>query len=426
MSEDVDLTGVPEKRRPETLRRVGIIRRYLAIAGPTPDDAKKSAAEMGLSEDAFVRIVSAWEQHGRASALPGAVGSGARRTDAMRLDAAAAASGKVDMTGVAPARRAETLRRIRALAEYLREPDPDRTRMPQVASRLGMSEVQFRNLVRAWVRHRKPSAIPGAARLRRNTVRRSGDASPYSAIMEDAMRALAPSMSARELKRLVDSRCAQAGIAPPSKSTLYNYRREALRTAPQALELVIDRIAIDMPVATASGPSMPIAMLAMISPGGHIVDWALSLAQPSVADTAALLRALALAASDGRVAPLRMSTDPAQPEWTDLVQTLQSAGVTFAACKPRAFKFSTLVTKVVGRQIGTVRLLAKATQDPNRSPRSGGASGPPLAMADALEIFAEAVEAHNRDRGGATPGLVAGEGAAHRLASALSRLIARA
>lgn len=59
------VVDLPPGGWPETLRRVAAIRRYRALAKPRAADACRAAADLGIGERAFYRLVRAFEEHGR-------------------------------------------------------------------------------------------------------------------------------------------------------------------------------------------------------------------------------------------------------------------------------------------------------------------------------------------------------------------------
>jgi len=70
--EKVDLTGVHPVRRAETLRRIAVIKSFIALGRSTRADADHHAALLGIGYNHFFVLLRAWLEHGRASALPGA------------------------------------------------------------------------------------------------------------------------------------------------------------------------------------------------------------------------------------------------------------------------------------------------------------------------------------------------------------------
>jgi len=171
MSQEEDLTGVPSERHAETMRRVEILRRYVAIENPTAEDERSFAEELGLSEHMLWRLATAWLAHRRAAALPGARGP-ADWTPEQRREAARDALGPVDMGAVRPTRRAVTLARVRAVGRYLSIENPSPEDQAAAADSVGVSRLHFRRLVREWIHHRNAGALPGAKPLKKFRPRR--------------------------------------------------------------------------------------------------------------------------------------------------------------------------------------------------------------------------------------------------------------
>ena len=70
--DDIDLDGVDPARRFAIRARVQVLRRYFALVAPTKADEEMFAAELGIRRMQFQNLAKAWNEYGRASALPGA------------------------------------------------------------------------------------------------------------------------------------------------------------------------------------------------------------------------------------------------------------------------------------------------------------------------------------------------------------------
>lgn len=83
---EIDVSEVLTSRVKETIRRIGVVQDFLRIATPTTDDLEMGAAAIGVSRQAFRRMVRLWLLHRRAAAMPGAgrTSLGRRRTHAGR------------------------------------------------------------------------------------------------------------------------------------------------------------------------------------------------------------------------------------------------------------------------------------------------------------------------------------------------------
>jgi hypothetical protein len=69
MAEELDLSDIDPLKWAEARRRVGVIKRYLAIPRPTGADRDRHAAELGLQTGQFYNLVRAWREHRKASVL---------------------------------------------------------------------------------------------------------------------------------------------------------------------------------------------------------------------------------------------------------------------------------------------------------------------------------------------------------------------
>lgn len=145
--------------RDEARHRAAVIGRYVALDQPTKEEDSRFAAELGLTVDSLLRLSAAWRVHG--TRLP-MRGSRIRRPIVEGEVGAEILAEDVDMEGVDPSRREETLRRIRVIQGYLAPPLSEALTRADAAARIGVSETRFDALVREWTLHRRAAAMPGA------------------------------------------------------------------------------------------------------------------------------------------------------------------------------------------------------------------------------------------------------------------------
>jgi hypothetical protein len=114
---DPDLTGVDPERRAETLRRMEVLDRYVALASPGEEDDAAHASQIGVGVAPFLRLARIWREHRRPALIPGA----ARRERRPLRPRMAAASEEVidqDIRDVDP--RSSNARIDRPAADRLR------------------------------------------------------------------------------------------------------------------------------------------------------------------------------------------------------------------------------------------------------------------------------------------------------------------
>ena len=80
----VDMTGVPETKRRQTLQRIRLIQHYLRATNARAADMEAAAAEAGLSAERFATLVRIWKLHADPAEMPG----GSRRVAPHRKDPA--------------------------------------------------------------------------------------------------------------------------------------------------------------------------------------------------------------------------------------------------------------------------------------------------------------------------------------------------
>ena len=79
--DELDLSGVDAMRRSEVMRRVGVVKDFLADSMPTDASKKLHADLLGLSVSQFMALVRAWRIHKSAAMM---AGSGAHRGNPRR------------------------------------------------------------------------------------------------------------------------------------------------------------------------------------------------------------------------------------------------------------------------------------------------------------------------------------------------------
>lgn len=294
---------------------------------------------------------------------------------------------EIDLSGVAPLRRAETRRRIEAIRAYLNIPSPSRADRVVHAQSLGIGVQQFMLLVKAWLEHGeavatgKAGANAGAAR----GVRRRGLPPETRAAAESALRALPTSASHREAIAAVQEACRSQQTRPPSNS-MVSYLRMGLRgTANGGPRLLVGRATASMPIIIGDALSLPEVALAVEERSGTI-----------------------------RAAAIIDCTTGRPPEWFEgevkravkevdgpVTIGIDDDVIVAAVPDPQVvsrFKAGRMLAKAIGRNVGGVRLTygPLASRDPKRALRAK--EDEPLDMAEAVTVLSAEVVAHNASR----------------------------
>lgn len=407
MNGRIDMTGVPPARRAETTRRIGIVRRYLAIALPTEEDDRRFAHELGLSIDMLLRLAEAWRKHGKASAMPGARGRDPSRDRHDRAAALAAARSEIDLSGVSPARRAETLRRIQSIRRYLTIDDPGPLDLARAAEQLGMTTRHFQAVLRAWTIHRTASALPGAQSPSRRPQRKNRRVgATIDSIITQSIEALGLSTTSVALTREISRRCVEAGLKPPDKVTVYSRlmqaRSDAGGQASGSPALAIDHVALNMAVEGPDGHQHPVLSMALALPSGRIVAHALHLSPPGPQVTAEVLAmALVEPIQAQATAPLQINAGFGT-SWQSLLDAITDAGVDRRGARAARPASSRILTSIAGLEIGPIKLRPRHTHHPQRPLKHAPGAQAPMTLPEARAAVADAVKTFNDRAGRAT------------------------
>ncbi|WP_242095364.1 hypothetical protein [Sphingomonas sp. CROZ-RG-20F-R02-07] len=303
---------------------------------------------------------------------------------------------EIDLSGVAPLRRAETRRRIQTIRDYLNITNPSSADRDLAANNLGIGSQQFMNLVRAW-RQGSAAAIAkagsqaGVARA----PRRKGLPPSTRQAAEDALRALPASASHKEAIAAVRAMCDERGTRPPSDSMI-SYLRLAIRRSGAAGRgdpgLVIGRAIVNFPVFENDGMIIPEIVISASSEDGRIIS-------------AALLRPGEPAPGDFEKATIETSS------MMDGPVTVGADDTAFSTSLPRVkivsrFLASRQLAKTLGRGIDGIRLSygPLASTDPTRTLRAD--VDQPLSWREATNALVAASTVHNAVRGAPPPHIV--------------------
>lgn len=212
----------------------------------------------------------------------------------------------MDLSDIDPERRREVMRRVAILDRYLAIQIPDAVDDVAFAGEMGVGVGQFLRLARIWRESRRPELLPGARGRRR--AGRTG-------ISERS-----PPMS-------------DAGVG----------------------RVVIDDVAVDMPVKLPSARSLPIMHGLFDAAGGPPIAWSLGVGRIHATSAAALL--LALPAS-GR--PIEEVSVPAELSSGPLPNALRGAGIAVSTRRASG-RLGEEARRLVGGRIGGIALRTRAT-----------------------------------------------------------------
>lgn len=179
---------------------------------------------------------------------------------------------QIDLTGVDPERRAETLRRVELVKRYIGLDRPSKQDAEEMAAQIGIGRNQFLLLVRAWREHGRASALPATKRRFQQPATQRYKLTPeIEQVIAEAIEDVGVDGTKSSIKRAVDDRCRAVGLTPPSANAVASRLRAAQKRAwagsPRAGAILIGRCATDVPVLDPSGQLAP-AVLALAVSGG--------------------------------------------------------------------------------------------------------------------------------------------------------------
>lgn len=303
---------------------------------------------------------------------------------------------EIDLSGVAPLRRAETRRRVKVIRNYLSIKKASVIDKETAARSLGIGTQQFTNLVRAWRIHGSAAAIAkaGANAGASRPPRKRGLPSSTRAAAEEALRKLPASASHKEAIAAVHAKCKLRKTRPPCDSMI-SYLRLAVRHSGAAADgdpgVVIGRAIAALPMLENGGMSLPEIVIAVSSGDGSIISAAIiGRGEPPPKDfeaaTSQSVRSLK--------GPLTIGEDDKA-----LAATLPLAKLV------SRFAAGRLLAKALGRGVGGIRLSygPLASTDPGRALRAKADA--PLDRREALAILKVALAVHNSTRGTPPPWL---------------------
>ena len=292
----------------------------------------------------------------------------------------------LDLTGVDPLRIAEIRRRVAVVRSYLSLVEPDDSHRKAHARDLGLSVNQFLALVRAWSQNEEASALSGSGAAK-GSPRPGGRRNLPSVSKRAAYEAIAAADAETSLVAIVEEvaeRCDELGVAPPSRSTIWNMlmevRRASVGTGGSAT--VISRCHVRLPVSDGEGLDFPSVVLAVEEEGGAIVFAALG----HVPWKKALEATIASGSISGH---LRIDE-----EIFALLHLPDKTGLEAV----KATVARTATARVLGRGIGSLDLIYQRSRARQPQDMLLSKMGAPLSCADAFALLGEQIDSHNAMR----------------------------
>lgn len=268
---------------------------------------------------------------------------------------------KMDLSNIAPHRRAEIVRRIEILENYI---GGGATRAEAVAQ-LGMSEGSFYNLLRAWRHTGRPDALVGTGRPQnrvtptdeqRRLIRDAEAGSPTGSLSAVIARA----------ERLAELRGVELPGVRTMKVLIGEIRRARSLRPDGVLDVIVTHCAVNLPARAGDAIVMPVLGLVLaVGRRATILGASLSLSPPDAYSSArAILDALSSADAPymGSPAEFRVMAGP-EGDWSGLKAALDDTDLPliFTPARPRSWRE---VTGLIGDRPTGLMLMPDVTSRP--------------------------------------------------------------
>ncbi len=193
-----------------------------------------------------------------------------------------------DFSGIDPLRVPEARRRIAVLERYLALPDPTTADAVSFGEEIGLSRWQLQRLAAVWRDHRDPNLII-VGRRKTKPKRDYGIAKRAIEIANGVIAQAAADASVSSIASIIEARCVDENVAPPSRPTVYTYVRKARTAAPASgpPRIVIGRMWFQIPISDQPAETMPTLLAAIMLPEGVVIAHQLSIdamEPPSISD----------------------------------------------------------------------------------------------------------------------------------------------
>lgn len=297
-----------------------------------------------------------------------------------------------DFSGIDPLRVPEARRRVAAIDEYLKLPDPTSADTERFARTVGLSRVQFGRLARIWRDHRDARLLVigkrGAATRDYGIDGRAADIAKR--LISDAGAAATLAGIAPDIERL----CSEAGVTPPARSTINNWIRATRAHAAVAVEgpprIVIGRMWFHLPVAGMPVSAMPTLLGAVALPERIVLAHAVSTDSSTPPSVSKLIdRLTAMRTSDAPLRPLLLDPDDRRIA----ADALDRAGLGATRSHNRSVQRE--LSKAFAGRLGRLPVIHQRSMARPATKRVISRQDQPLTAEEVVTTIGDAVDAHN-------------------------------
>jgi hypothetical protein len=299
----------------------------------------------------------------------------------------------LDLSEIDPLKWAEVRRRADAVKRFLAIPTPSAADREHYAGLLGLGAQQFSNLVKAWVAHSRATALsPGEGKAHRASRSKAGGVPPIArSAAREIISKMGPETPLSTLMDAIRRRCADLGVPPPSRGTVWLLVVEA-RGQPDGREeptsIVVGRAFMRLPVRVGTKVDFPEVLIAAEAPTGRVIEAAMArnFNDPKIGGIAA-----AISHRKGNTLPVYVD------EEVEAALRLQIGNVapTEAVTRTRAAR---MLAEVLGRNLGRIELAYRPLKVRPATVMQSGRDRP-LSLPDAQLALQIACERHNRELG---------------------------
>jgi len=296
-----------------------------------------------------------------------------------------------DLSFVAPHKRNEVRAKIRGIESYIA--DPTAATAKAVSGKLGISERTLHLLVRIWREKKQPADLVGSGRPRK---RRSTVTEQQAMVIAEAVKERPDDIVERIVER-AHTLAQQKGLELPSATPLRRAVKKALGARLPAnsfavgADFVVDHIAVDLPVQTGEGATMPIATIVIDVARAAVVGLELRTLAPGIAPVAFAINSwLQLGIptrADGQEPVLALEAFPGD-DWKRLVGVLAELPFRLQVTQRSALGRTSVSPTLLGDRHDGVWLRPRNTsRTPEKRRPTVPAGAKPLAVEMAADVL---------------------------------------
>ncbi|WP_333570868.1 hypothetical protein [Sphingomonas sp.] len=296
---------------------------------------------------------------------------------------------RYDLSGVAPHRQREVLRRVEVLEAYISK----EISSSQAIERLGLSVPTFWRLVRAWRNSGRPAELGGSGKAFKGRwpIEAEADMIIQSAVAET------PTASVRKIVERACRIAQQNGVAMPGREKIEyrvdEFRRELGLRPHGVADLLLEFCAVRIPVIHAEFGHIVPVMCVLLDVRQTVKPLGLSLSFEA-GDASAAARAMldAIAQADRpRTSPPRSFSIPAEAsgEFADLGTAMMDAGIPVTVEPVRSRASARRVVRLLGKRPGGIVLLPDLARRSARERVAKLTFGDPVALTTAEDMIRE-------------------------------------